>query len=731
MRPHRILTLLLPAALLAGCDGGTAPSDAPPVGRIDGQVRVEGVPLTDAELTVRSNDGAEARSIRSDASGSFRIDGLEAGEWTVRVAAPTGVPATFTPDARTVMLSGGDPKATADHEGLWLRDAGLDVTVLASGEPVPDAGVRIDGPLEGWGATVADARTDPDGQVAFSGLVPGTYTVRLTDVDAESLAFDTPTQDASPAAGDRSAIAFQGTRIAIVPTAPGALTAAALAPDRVELSWSPSDDADRIEVDRREAAPSTTASGPSAADSATGWQQLATLTAAETRWVDTTATPGTAWSYRVRACNAQGCSETPAEVEVVTPPAPPAAPTHLHASADGPSSITLVWIDRAADETVLEIERAPAGGTFAAPAVAALAPNTATWTDRDVAPQTHYRYRVRACSAAGCSGWSNEVGATTDSEAGVDPGDDPDPGDGGGDPPPPSGNPTGLGAGASLNGWRPFPSDNPWNTDISALPVDPASSTLISACGDRNLHPDFGTVWNGAPIGIPYTVVEGSQPRVPVSFYYDSESDPGPYPIPADAPIEGGAGSSGDRHVIVIDRDAETLYEMFDAHPENGGASWNGGSGAVFDLSSNALRPAGWTSADAAGLPIFPGLVRYDEAVEQGAIEHALRFTCPQTRRAYVHPARHWASNDTDPNLPPMGMRVRLKSSFDISGFPSEVQVILRALKTYGMFLADNGSGWFISGAPDSRWVDSRLGSLKSIPSSAFEVIQMETVISP
>lgn len=288
----------------------------------------------------------------------------------------------------------------------------------------------------------------------------------------------------------------------------------------------------------------------------------------------------------------------------------------------------------------------------------------------------------------------------------------------------------GLGAGASLNGRRPFPADNPWNQDISAEPVDPNSATLISSCGIRNLHPDFGTTWNGAPNGIPYVVVSGTQGRVPVSFGYDDESDPGPYPIPPDAPIEGGAAGSGDRHVLVVDRDNWMLYELFDAHPVNGGAAWSAGSGAIFDLNSNALRPAGWTSADAAGLPIFPGLVRYDEVVELGEIRHALRFTCPQTRRAYVHPARHWASSNTSPNLPPMGMRVRLRADFDITPFPAEVRVILTALKRYGMFLADNGSGWYLSGAPDPRWSDSNLGALKTVSSTNFEVVRMGTVVT-
>ncbi|MGH7619244.1 MAG: hypothetical protein ACREPM_18665 [Gemmatimonadaceae bacterium] len=278
--------------------------------------------------------------------------------------------------------------------------------------------------------------------------------------------------------------------------------------------------------------------------------------------------------------------------------------------------------------------------------------------------------------------------------------------------------------GTSLNGRRPFPVDNPWNTDVSGASVDPQSSTLIASCGNRNLHPDFGTVWDGAPNGIPYIVVHSGQARVPVTFDYSDESDPGPYPIPSNAPIEGGSSSDGDRHVLVVDVDAWKLYELFDAQPLNGGSSWHAGSGAVFDLGSNALRPAGWTSADAAGLPIFPGLVRYDEAVEQGAINHALRFTCPRTRKAYVSPARHYASSDTSSALPAMGMRVRLNASFDTTGFSAPVRAILRAMKKYGMFVADNGSGWYVSGAPDPRWSDDDLATLARVPSSAFEVIK-------
>jgi hypothetical protein len=290
--------------------------------------------------------------------------------------------------------------------------------------------------------------------------------------------------------------------------------------------------------------------------------------------------------------------------------------------------------------------------------------------------------------------------------------------------------PIAAGAGASLGGRRPFPDDNWWNRDVSQEPVDANSSALIASCGIRNLHPDFGTVWDGAPIGIPYVVVGGDQPRVPVSFEYADESDPGPYPIPANAPIEGGANATGDRHVLIIDRDAWVLYELFDAHPVDGGTRWVAGSGAIFDLNSNALRPAGWTSADAAGLPIFPGLVRYDEVMEQREIRHALRFTCPATRRAYVSPARHYASSRTDANLPPMGMRVRLKSNYDISGFPPSVQVILRGMKTYGMFVSDNGSGWYVTGVPDPRWNDEELGALKRVPSTAFEVVRLGEVVT-
>ena len=283
----------------------------------------------------------------------------------------------------------------------------------------------------------------------------------------------------------------------------------------------------------------------------------------------------------------------------------------------------------------------------------------------------------------------------------------------------------------SLAGRRFFPADNPWNRDVSADAVDPNSAALISTCGSSaTLHPDFGTSYLGGPIGMPYIIVRSTQAKVPVSFQYNSESDPGPYPVPPNAPIEGGSSSTGDRHVLIVDSDNWKLYEMYDAHPVNGGSRWTAGSGAIFDLNSNSLRPAGWTSADAAGLPILPGLVRYDEVVEQKAINHALRFTCPTSRRGYVSPARHFASSRTEVNQPPMGMRVRLKASVDITGFPANVQVILRALQKYGMFMADNGSSFFVSGTHDDRWNDNELGAMKRLHGSDFEVVKMGTIVT-
>lgn len=296
-----------------------------------------------------------------------------------------------------------------------------------------------------------------------------------------------------------------------------------------------------------------------------------------------------------------------------------------------------------------------------------------------------------------------------------------------------------LGVGAPLNGALPFPANNDWNADISGLPIDPNSDNLIASIGlSRGLFPDFGAgLWEGAPIGIPYVVVAGTQPRVAVQFTdYGDESDAGPYPIPPNAPIEGGPSSAGDRHVIVIDRDNNRLYETGNSYPQSDG-SWRASGGAVFHLESNNVRPTArprWTSADAAGLPIFPGLVRYDEAsLGAGGIRHALRFTVSQTRRAYVPPATHWASSNTSPNLPPMGMRVRLKAGYAIPpGFSAETQAILTALKTHGMMVADNGSNWFLSGAPDERWNNDRLKSeLRQVLGRDFEVVRMDGLVTP
>ncbi|MGO8671130.1 MAG: hypothetical protein ACLQVD_07180 [Capsulimonadaceae bacterium] len=283
-----------------------------------------------------------------------------------------------------------------------------------------------------------------------------------------------------------------------------------------------------------------------------------------------------------------------------------------------------------------------------------------------------------------------------------------------------------LGDDASLNGKRVFPLDNAWNTPIDTDTVDPNSATLVATIGDDSpLHPDFGS---DPDYGIPYVVVSNTQPYVPIDFtLYGDQSDPGPYPVPPDAPIEGGSSSTGDRHVLVVDRDTWELYEMYYAFPENDGASWDAGSGATWNLNSDALRPAGWTSADAAGLPIFPGLVRYDE-VQAGFIGHAIRFTAPQTLDGYIAPARHCASSLTGSQYPPMGMRVRLKASFDISSFPADDQVILTAMKTYGMILADNGSSWFFQGAYNPNWNDNDLDELKTLTGSDFEVVTMGTI---
>lgn len=328
---------------------------------------------------------------------------------------------------------------------------------------------------------------------------------------------------------------------------------------------------------------------------------------------------------------------------------------------------------------------------------------------------------MAVASLTACSGVSNHAGNSGNGGIG---------GGGGG------GNGGGTGGGnlacggmstgqtSSLNGFVPFTSSSPWNADISSAPVDPNSNSIISNwVGSVNVHPDWGT---DPTYGIPYVVVDGNQPLVQVNLQaYGDESDPGPMPIPANAPVEGGSSSTGDRHVLVLDNGNCFLYELYNSSVNSDG-SWNADSTAVWDLLADEQRPYTWTSADAAGLPIFPGLVRYDE-VASGKIQHAFRFTLPSTRAAFIPPASHWAANTTDPTAPPMGMRVRLKSSYDISGFSAQMQVILTAMKQYGLILADNGSSLYVTGVSDSRW-GSDLDSLKTVPASAFEVVQMNPI---
>ena len=278
------------------------------------------------------------------------------------------------------------------------------------------------------------------------------------------------------------------------------------------------------------------------------------------------------------------------------------------------------------------------------------------------------------------------------------------------------------GGGGSIGNCTVFPADNPWNLDVSGAAVDPNSDAYLAHmnAGAKKLHPDFGS---DPSYGIPYVVVPGSQPKVPMKFDYAPESDPGPYPIPPNPPIEQGS----DAHVLVVDKDNCLLYETFDTKPDGAGG-FAAGSGALFDLKSNKLRPDGWTSADAAGLPIFPGLARLEE-IATGEIKHALRFTAAKTQNSFVHPATHGASSDTSADAPPMGLRVRLKASYDLSAVTGQSKVILTALKKYGMFLADNGSDWYISGTTDPKWNDDDLNQVKAVPASAFEVVQVGTIV--
>jgi hypothetical protein len=275
-----------------------------------------------------------------------------------------------------------------------------------------------------------------------------------------------------------------------------------------------------------------------------------------------------------------------------------------------------------------------------------------------------------------------------------------------------------------------FPANNAWNQRVDQLPVAVDSAQLIASIGlNSPVHADFGSgKWDGGPIGIPFDVVSRTTPRARVSFDYADESDRVRYPIPGGVHIEGGPNATGDRHAILVDKSACRLYELYDLNHTSQG--WTAGSGAVWNLRSNHLRPAGWTSADAAGLPIFPGLARWDE-VARGVIDHALRFTAPQTRRSYVYPARHYASSSNDPSLPPMGLRVRLKASVNVASFPRQARVVLRALQRYGMILADNGSPWYISGAPSPRWNNDDLHSLGRLTGADFEVVDTSSLPEP
>jgi hypothetical protein len=332
-------------------------------------------------------------------------------------------------------------------------------------------------------------------------------------------------------------------------------------------------------------------------------------------------------------------------------------------------------------------------------------PRRASATLSGLRSSTTYAVEVRGCKRGACGAWSRPLSVRTlrASQAAT-----------------PVAGTNGVSDGGS-GGCQIFPADNAWHEDVSQLPVDPRSSAYIASIGAAdNLHPDFGSE---TQYGIPYTLVGPHQPLVPINFTaYGDQSNPGPYPVPANAPVEGGPGASGDRHVLVLQSGACRLFELDNASLQPNG-SWNADSGAVFNLSSDALRPDGWTSADAAGLSIFAGLIRYDE-IQAGVIDHAIRMTVPRTQAGFMHPATHETGNSTDPNLPPMGLRLRLKASFDISSFPATDQIILTAMKRYGMIVADNGSPWYFQGTSDPRWSDDTLDALKSVPGSAFEVVE-------
>jgi hypothetical protein len=388
-----------------------------------------------------------------------------------------------------------------------------------------------------------------------------------------------------------------------------------------------------------------------------------------------------------------------------------AAPAHaarlrpvgaLKATASG-SSVKLSWKDRARGETRYEVRRAGLR--------VKLKRNRTSYVDRRAKAETAYRYSVRACRGKRCAA-TRRVRFTLPAPKIPAP------------PVPPAPMPPADAfAGSPVIGGCPIlPKDNPWNTDVSSYPVD-TSHDYIGALGSMVLWPDFG---GNGEYGIPYVSVPFTQPLVPVGFEEPDESDPGPYPIPPDAPVEGG----GDRHVLTLRQGDCRLFELYAA--ARAGSGWSAYSGAVWDLRSNAMRPERWTSADAAGLPILPGLARREEA-DAGAIDHALRITVPTTQRAYIHPATHWASSNTDPNQPPMGLRVRLKAGYDISGLRGQARAIAQALKTYGALVADNAGSprVYISGANDPGWNDEDLNAIKRIPASALEAVVTGPVVRP
>lgn len=336
--------------------------------------------------------------------------------------------------------------------------------------------------------------------------------------------------------------------------------------------------------------------------------------------------------------------------------------------------------------------------------------------------RTALRVKARRCTGKGakrsCSRWSGRRKVAPEMPIGS---------------PSPSPSPQPAGPGPTIGSCPLLPAGHSLNQDVSQLPLHPNSAAYVGSIGtDRNVHPDFGAADLGqgpGGFGIPFKVVPESQPKLPVTFTeYPEESDPGPYPIPLDAAIEGGPNADGDRHTLVVQEGDCKLYELYRAFPQ--ASSWNAEGGAVWNLRTGAPRPARWTSADAAGLPILPGLARYDE-VAAGEIRHALRFTVQRSQRAYIAPASHWASSSTDPALPPMGLRLRMRADYPTANLTGQAKVVATALKRYGMIVADNGSNWYISGAPDTRWDDDDLGQLKRIPGSAFEAVDTGPIVAP